>query len=171
MSTSTQPGAPTLSRHDETQHRTTQHGGSGAEPARLTASVVVATYERPNYLARCLEHLANQHRMPDEVIVADASRDAGTERLVKSRFPQVLYQWNPLGYGHIAGSREIGYRGACGDVVAFVDDDAFAEPSWLEHLLEPYTDDRVGGVGGRTLNGQPGEVGLPRSAGHPLCGG
>ena len=43
------------------------------------------------------------------------------------------------------------------DVVAFIDDDAYAEPNWLEELLRPYDDPHVAGVGGRASNGIPGE--------------
>ncbi len=42
--------------------------------------------------------------------------------------------------------------------MAFLDDDAFAQPTWLEKLLEPYADSDVVAVGGRALNGQPGEA-------------
>jgi GT2 family glycosyltransferase len=124
----------------------------------LTASVVVVTCERPDCVARCLEHQANQRRVPDELIVVDASRDARTEQLVKSRFPEVRYQWNPLGYGHIATLRAIGFGVARSDIVVFATDDAFVELAWPERLTTPYADSRVGGVGGRTLNGQPGEA-------------
>jgi GT2 family glycosyltransferase len=43
------------------------------------------------------------------------------------------------------------------DIVAFIDDDAFAEPDWLAQLLGRYSDPGVGAVGGRARNGQPGE--------------
>jgi GT2 family glycosyltransferase len=43
-------------------------------------------------------------------------------------------------------------------VLAFIDDDAFAEPEWLERLLPAYRDPTVGAVGGRQIRGQPGEI-------------
>jgi GT2 family glycosyltransferase len=41
-------------------------------------------------------------------------------------------------------------------VVAFLDDDAFADPMWLDELSSAYGIG-IGGVGGQARNGQPGE--------------
>jgi GT2 family glycosyltransferase len=43
------------------------------------------------------------------------------------------------------------------DIVAFIDDDAYAEPDWLENIVARYADPSVGAVGGRASNGRPGE--------------
>jgi hypothetical protein len=40
---------------------------------------------------------------------------------------------------------------ASGEVVAFLDDDAAAAADWLERLIAPYDDERVGAVGGAPL--------------------
>ena len=37
------------------------------------------------------------------------------------------------------------------DKIAFLDDDAAAENDWLERLLEPFSDERVVGVGGKVV--------------------
>jgi GT2 family glycosyltransferase len=70
----------------------------------------------------------------------------------------VLYLRNENGFGRMTASRNIGLRHATGDVIAFVDDDAFAHAGWLANLLETYRAADVGVVGGRALNGQPGEA-------------
>ena len=43
------------------------------ETAELNVSVVICTYERPDALARCLDHLKRQSTAPLEVVVVDAS--------------------------------------------------------------------------------------------------
>jgi GT2 family glycosyltransferase len=124
----------------------------------LTASVVVVTYERPDYVARCLDHLLAQTRPAREIMVVDSSDGGETARLVEERFPTVAYEVNPLGRGATATARNIGYRKTSGDILVFIDDDAFAEPEWLERLLPFYAEPGVGGVGGRQIRKQPGEL-------------
>lgn len=123
---------------------------------RLSASVVIATYRRPEHVRECLAHLANQTVSPARVIVVDASPDMRTRGIVE-RFPGVEYRRNERGVGSTATSRAIGTSDIEDDIVAFIDDDAYAEPDWLENLLEPYGEDAVAAVGGRARNGQPGE--------------
>lgn len=123
-----------------------------------STSVVVVTYERPDYVARCLDHLLAQTVVAHEILVVDSSDGDDTRQLVMSQFPSVAYQVNPRGRGATATARNIGYEKTSGDILAFVDDDAFAEPEWLEHLLPGYQDPEVGGVGGRQIRKQPGEL-------------
>lgn len=54
-------------------------------------------------------------------------------------------------------SRQIGLAAATGDIVAYIDDDAYVAPDWLERLVGAYSDPTVAGVGGRADNGIPGE--------------
>jgi GT2 family glycosyltransferase len=122
-----------------------------------TASVVVITYRRPDYVRTCLQHLAEQTVKPVRVIVVDSSPDTATRDVVRD-FPNVEYRRNDRGVGTMATSRAIGITDLEENVVAFVDDDAFAEPLWLEKLLEAYADPDVVAAGGRALNGQPGEA-------------
>ncbi|SFR90934.1 Glycosyltransferase, GT2 family [Microbacterium sp. cf046] len=121
-----------------------------------SAAVIVATYRRPDYVRECLDHLALQTVAPDRIIVVDASPDDLT-RAVVAEYPHVEYRRNDMGAGTLASSRAIGVQGVTEDVIAFIDDDAYAEPQWLEELLAAYDLADVGAVGGRARNGQPGE--------------
>lgn len=118
----------------------------------LSVSVVVATYGRPEHVETCLRHLAALHTAPVEVVVVDGSPDDRTREVV-ARHRGVRYLRNDLGRGTTPESRQIGYRATSGDVLAFVDDDAFAESEWLDEIVAPYADASVVGVGGRALNG------------------
>lgn len=123
---------------------------------RPTAAIVIATYNRPEFVRTCLEHIGRQTVVPQRVIVVDASPDMRTRAIVE-RFDGVEYRRNEKGRGSTATSRAIGLEGIREEVVAFIDDDAFAEPHWLEELTRPYSDPEVAAVGGRALNDQPGE--------------
>jgi GT2 family glycosyltransferase len=118
--------------------------------------VVVATYRRPEYVRTCLEHIARQTVAPQRIVVVDASPDTLT-RAVTAEFPGVEYRRNDLGLGTLAASRAIGTHDATEDVVAFIDDDAFAEPEWLERILTAYDLPDVGAVGGRARMNREGE--------------
>lgn len=121
-----------------------------------TVAIVIATYNRPLYVRTCLEHIAEQTVPPRRVIVVDASPDERTRAIVRS-FGNVEYRRNEKGRGSTATSRAIGIEGLREDIVAFIDDDAFAAPTWLAELTRPYADPAVAAVGGRALNDQPGE--------------
>lgn len=122
----------------------------------VTASVVVATYNRPGHVQTCLEHLRRQTVQPRETVVVDASPGPETRDVVAG-YPDVVYLRNERGRGSTATSRAIGIAVCTGDVVAFIDDDAFADPTWLAELLTRYDDARVGAVGGLARNRRPGE--------------
>lgn len=122
-------------------------------------SVVIPTYRRAQYVRECLDHLSRLRTQPVEVLVIDASPDDETRAVVAEAADAlpVRYLRNDLGAGTTPESRAIGVDAAVGDVVAFVDDDAFVDPDWLDELLPPYADEDVVGVGGRIVNGKPGE--------------
>ena len=63
----------------------------------------------------------------------------------------------PTAPAPLATSRNIGSARVKGDIIAFVDDDAYPRENWLAELMAQYADPNVGAVGGRVDNGWPGE--------------
>ena len=129
--------------------------GSDASANTLTLSVALVTWRRPQFVQRCLESLVAQDRLPDEIVVVDASEDDRTRDVV-ARFPEVEYVRFPGG----AGIRPPPVTKASyvrGDIIAFLDDDTCAHVDWSRHLCERFNEQDVAAVAGRTLNGQPGE--------------
>jgi GT2 family glycosyltransferase len=117
----------------------------------MTVTVIVVTLNRPECIRTCLQKLSIQAPKPDQIIVVDASTDDATQRVV-AEFPEVEYLHNVRGFGRMTASRNIGLKSSTGDVIAFVDDDAFAHSRWLSSLLASYSDASVGAVGGRVLS-------------------
>lgn len=121
-----------------------------------TVSVVIITYVRPDFVRQCLDHLLAQTRPAEQIVVVDASPDDATEKLVAG-YQEVSYLRNHAGAGNMTNSRNAALRVVTGDVIAFLDDDAFPEPDYLQQLAAAYEDPSVGLACCRTLNGQPGE--------------
>jgi glycosyltransferase involved in cell wall biosynthesis len=97
-------------------------------------SVVVATHNRAEDLARMLDGLVAQERPPDEVIVVDdGSTDrtaAVLERAERGGPLPLRVIRRPVAAGP-ATAREEGWRAAGGDLIAFTDDDCVPGPGWL----------------------------------------
>jgi GT2 family glycosyltransferase len=124
-------------------------------------SVVIPTYRRPELLARCLHALSNQSLAPDayEILVADdAASDvtrAQVEGIASSVKPGLRYL--PVRGSHgPAAARNVGWRAAQGEVIAFTDDDTIPDRDWLAAGLRAFeADPGLAAVTGRT------EVPLP----------
>lgn len=117
----------------------------------MKVSVIIITRNRPQMVRGCLEHLARQTRLPDETIVVDSSTGEQTQAVLDD-YPEVVRLRIPDGRNNMPQARNLGIGQACGEVVAFLDDDSMARPGWLRCLLEPYADPAVGGVGGRVID-------------------
>lgn len=117
----------------------------------LTATVVVATYNRPAELQRLLRSLAAQTVMPAEVIVVDdGSRQPAAPEAPAALPLRVIRQAN----GGAGSARHTGIEAATGDVIVVVDDDMTVNPEFVEQHLNQHE----GGaqvVQGRFFNAEP----------------
>jgi glucosyl-dolichyl phosphate glucuronosyltransferase len=112
-------------------------------------SVVICAYtlDRWGDIEAAVASLQRQERRPDQVVLV---ADHNPELLDRSRaaFPDVTVLPN-AGPRGLSGARNTGVEAATGDVVAFLDDDAAADPLWTAQLLEAFAAaDDVIGVGG-----------------------
>ena len=96
-------------------------------------SVVVPSFGRPAELDRCLAGLGQLFYRPYEiVVVACGAGRAAISRHLGSSHVRV----DPNDGGGVSASRNAGIAAAAGDIVAFIDDDAVPEPTWLDHLVD-----------------------------------
>jgi glycosyltransferase involved in cell wall biosynthesis len=113
----------------------------------MTLSVIIRSYteERWDFLVDAVSSLLAQTRPPDEIVLVVDHNPALLER-VRHAFPSATTVASATRGD--CGAWNSGIESATGDILAFIDDDAAAEPDWLEKLVAPYEDERVVGVGG-----------------------
>lgn len=113
------------------------HAGDGRKPGKV--SLVVLTYNWPAALAKVLESVAAQTRLPDEVIVADDGSAEETRALVARMAPgfpvPLRHVWQEdLGF-RAARCRNRGIAASTGDYVILLDGDMVLHPQFVaDHL-------------------------------------
>jgi GT2 family glycosyltransferase len=95
--------------------------------------VVVPSWNGAALLPACLESVRRQTYRPLQTIVVDDGSTDDTVDLVTSGFPEVCLARLPCNTG-FAGAVNTGLRLAAGEVVALLNNDAVAEPDWVEEL-------------------------------------
>jgi glycosyltransferase involved in cell wall biosynthesis/GT2 family glycosyltransferase len=108
-------------------------------------SVVVNTLNRADVLDGALTGLMQQRHPRFEIIVVNGPSMDGTQAVL-ARFPQIKVGHCPQ--ANLSLSRNIGLAMARGEIVAFLDDDAVPEPTWLQGLETGYDAPDLAGVGG-----------------------
>jgi O-antigen biosynthesis protein len=99
-------------------------------------SVVVATYDRPEALARCLRSLVTQQTTRAfEIIVVDNHPQSRVTSTLIDQFPSV--RWLEEVTQGLSMARNCGIRAAQGSVIVTTDDDVVASPQWMEILTRP----------------------------------
>ena len=139
---------------------TTPDGGRpGPDTVDADVSVVICTYtpDRWELLCAAVDSVLGQTHPPCELFLSidhnrvlyercvrrwghPHSTDGVPIRVVENRYP-----------GHLGAARTTASELATGDIIAYLDDDAAAEPDWLEHMVAPFADPTVVAVGGRPL--------------------
>jgi glycosyltransferase involved in cell wall biosynthesis len=112
---------------------------------QISVSVIVVSRGRPDLLLRCLTGISQLRcRNFEVVVVAD---QAGISAVSNSPFRDKI-KTSQFNEPNISMARNVGLSLASGDVVAFIDDDAVPEPSWLCYLIHPFYDDKIDAAGG-----------------------
>jgi GT2 family glycosyltransferase len=121
----------------------------------IICSIIICTYNRCRLLDSTLRSLMVQSFPADriEIIVVDNNSTDDTAAVVRTCVADSPVEISCLlemnqGLSH---ARNRGMREARGELVAFIDDDATAESTWLEKLLEGFDDPRTACVGGRVV--------------------
>jgi glycosyltransferase involved in cell wall biosynthesis len=104
-------------------------------------SIAICTYNRAALLNRVLDSLTNQTPAGAEFEIlivdngsTDKTRDVVTERQLQDSRIRYIVEPEP----GIAHARNRAMAKARGEYLAFIDDDAWAEPDWIKNLLAPF---------------------------------
>jgi GT2 family glycosyltransferase len=116
---------------------------------QVTVVICVYTEQRWPQIVQAVDSVLTQDVPPDQIVVVVDHNAALLDRL-RHAFPgvAVVPSTGPRG---LSGARNTGVAQARGEIVAFLDDDAEAEPDWLARLLSHYRDHRVLAVGGQAV--------------------
>ncbi|MCF8609811.1 glycosyltransferase [Gordonia sp. HY285] len=121
-----------------------------------TLSVVIPAFNEEDAIGRCLDHLLNQTRPVDEIVVVDNASTDGTAEIVveyirrystdSERRIRLLPEPTP----GVVEAVSAGMSAAAGDVVARIDADSQADPAWAERVLGFFDDPANGEYGAMT---------------------
>jgi len=151
----------------------------------IKISAIICTFKRPDYLRHALRSLCEQTLAAEEfeVIVVDNCGDSETERVFQEYAEgRPNFRYVVEARVGLSNARNAGARAAAGQYVAYLDDDACADPRWLETLMSTFETVAPGAIGGRVWLDWQGErpAWVPKQhlalftyvdhgdAGHPL---
>ena len=131
-------------------------------------SVVVCAYNAESTIEECLDSLAWLNYPDYEVIVIDdGSKDRTAELAKKFRVRCIS-----IANGGLSAARNLGIESATGDVVAFIDSDAYADPDWLYYMVSALEEHGAAAVGGPNLSPPTDSFiaqCIDESPGNPTC--
>lgn len=120
-------------------------------------SVIVVSWDRRELLLACLDSLMAQTLAPAEIIVVDNGSTDGSAAAVTERFGErvrVVRSEINLGF---AGGNNLGAAAATGSWLALLNNDAIADPRWIEEMMS-VVGPGVGLVAGRLLRAERPEL-------------
>jgi glycosyltransferase involved in cell wall biosynthesis len=114
-------------------------------------SVVICVYteDRWDQIRAAVDSVRAQTLPSAETIIVVDHNPELYKRLIAA-VPDAMVVENRETKG-LSGGRNTGSALAQGEIIAFLDDDAVADPDWLKYLAEDYANPSVMGVGGLTL--------------------
>ncbi len=101
----------------------------------MKVSLIVATYNNPEFLYLTLKSVMNQRRLPDEILVADDGSGEDTRMLVEEMaaesFVPLHHIWHPDEGFRLGAIRNRAIAAADGDYIIQIDGDIVLHPSFI----------------------------------------
>lgn len=106
----------------------------GNAAAKPLVSVIVPTYNSARSIERCLRTLADQQTAHTfEVLVVDSGQDTTCEIAARTLPEARVIRLPTRAVAPVA--RNVGAREARGEILAFLDSDAYADLTWIDHVV------------------------------------
>jgi len=124
----------------------------------IKISCIVCSYNREKYIVDAIESLINQtlEKYKYEILIIDNNSKDNTAQLCFELLEKYSSKYN-LHYfmetqQGLSYARNRGIQEAKGELICYIDDDAIAEPDFLEKILNFFEENnQVGGVGGKII--------------------
>ena len=110
-------------------------------------TVAVCSYNGARTLRQCLGAVRALEYPNFELLVVDDGSTDGTAALAEEFGARVVRTENR----GLASARNTATEAARGEIVAFLDDDAYPDPHWLSYVADAFRSSGVAGVGGPNL--------------------
>jgi len=119
----------------------------------MQVSVVIATQNVAKFIGKCLASLVPYYKQNyiEEIIVVDGQSTDGTLNIVR-RYPVKLIPDKFRNPYVLSIPQDKGWRVASGQLVMFIDSDAYIGKGFFPKVLEFFEDKTVGGVGCRQIH-------------------
>ncbi|SHL19808.1 Glycosyltransferase involved in cell wall bisynthesis [Anaerocolumna jejuensis DSM 15929] len=102
---------------------------------KVSASVIIPTYNKSQYLDYTLAGYLNQSVKDYELIIINDGSDDITDEIVKKYINKLPIQYCVKKNGGISESRNKGLSLAQSDIIIFTDDDRIPSPDFIENII------------------------------------
>jgi GT2 family glycosyltransferase len=110
-------------------------------------SVIVCTYNGNRTIGECCNEIKKLDYPNMEVIIVDDGSTDGTYKAISQNGFRVIRTPN-VG---LSAARNLGLEAASGEIVAYIDDDAYPDPHWLKYLANTFLTTDCAGAGGPNI--------------------
>lgn len=122
-------------------------------------SVIITSFKEPHTIGKCIQCIADKKYSgitkpfeiiqvsPDELTLKAGKKMANTLRLSKSEYLHIIDPHKGKPY-----ALKLALKKAKGDIVILTDGDTFFGENAVAELIEPFENERIGGVSGRPIS-------------------